>query len=299
MARRDPSGQVRRRQGRQQRGRAPRRGPKLPRQQLRDRDGFPLGRRRHPSRHRLRRPPPHARRQSPRGRPPGPPATDHGLGVSPRTLGEAFDALLGDLLTAGKIALDAEVVATLAAYYRARLADPDASTASVNDALKTLAHVLQEGGNHAPPAEVDALFPRSSPASAPASRDVSRHALNALGALVSRSPAGTVTAAAHAAAGDAVVAALDRIADGARGGAFPEDSSASRHLAAATRCAQLCAAPERASWSEATVAALVAHLRRCFAYGVGARRTDAERRGGGTGTDLPRPRPRRRRRRRR
>ena len=76
-----------------------------------------------------------------------------------RTLGEAFDALLGHLLTAGKIALDAEVVATLAAYYRARLADPNASTASVNDALKTLAHVLQEGGNHAPPAEVDALFP--------------------------------------------------------------------------------------------------------------------------------------------
>ena len=219
---------------------------------------------------------------------PDPPATDHGLGVSPRTLGEAFDALLGDLLTAGKIALDAEVVATLAAYYRARLADPDASTASVNDALKTLAHVLQEGGNHAPPAEVDALFPAILARVGATSRDVSRHALNALGALVSRSPAGTVTAAAHAAAGDAVVAALDRIADGSRGGAFPEDSSASRHLAAATRCAQLCAAPERASWSEATVAALVSHLRRCFAYGVGvgARRTDAERRGGGTGTDL-------------
>ena len=188
-----------------------------------------------------------------------------------RTLGEAFDALLGHLLTAGKIALDAEVVATLAAYYRARLADPNASTASVNDALKTLAHVLQEGGNHAPPAEVDALFPATFARVGDASRDVSRHALGAIGALVSRSPAGTVTAAAHAAAGDAVVASLDRIANGARGGAFPEDSSASRYLAAATRCAQLCAAPERASWSEATVAALVAHLRRCFAYGVTSR----------------------------
>ena len=216
MARRDPSGQVRRRQGRQQRRRAPRRGPKLPRRQLRDRDGFPLRRRRHPSRHRLRRPAPHARREPPPGHPPG------------RTLGEAFDALLGHLLTAGKIALDAEVVATLAAYYRARLADPNASTASVNDALKTLAHVLQEGGNHAPPAEVDALFPATFARVGDASRDVSRHALGALGALVSRSPAGTVTAAAHAAAGDAVVASLDRIADGARGGAFPEDSSASR-----------------------------------------------------------------------
>ena len=103
-----------------------------------------------------------------------------------RTLGEAFDALLGHLLTAGKIALDAEVVATLAAYYRARLADPNASTASVNDALKTLAHVLQEGGNHAPPAEVDALFPATFARVGDASRDVSRHALGALGALVSR-----------------------------------------------------------------------------------------------------------------
>ena len=157
-----------------------------------------------------------------------------------RTLGEAFDALLGDLLTAGKIALDAEVVATLAAYYRARLADPNASTASVNDALKTLAHVLQEGGNHAPPAEVDALFPAILARVGASSRDVSRHALNALGALVSRSPAGTVTAAAHAAAGDAVVAALDRIADGARGGAFPRiraPAGISRRRRGARSCA--------------------------------------------------------------
>ena len=58
--------------------------------------GF-LRRRRHPSRHRLRRPAPHARREPPPGHPPG------------RTLGEAFDALLGHLLTAGKIAPDAEV----------------------------------------------------------------------------------------------------------------------------------------------------------------------------------------------
>ena len=191
-----------------------------------------------------------------------------------RTLGEAFDALLGHLLTAGKIALDAEVVATLAAYYRARLADPNASTASVNDALKTLAHVLQEGGNHAPPAEVDALFPATFARVGDAvARRVSPRA-GALGALVSRSPAGTVTAAAHAAAGDAVVASLDRIADGARGGAFPEDSSASRYLGAATSdsCGQ---GRTRASWSEATVAAPVAHLRRCFAYGVTSR-TDGE-----------------------
>ena len=46
-----------------------------------------------------------------------------------RSIGDGFNALLGDLLTSQKIALDAEVVTTLAAYYRAQLNPPRSGAA--------------------------------------------------------------------------------------------------------------------------------------------------------------------------
>ena len=174
------------------------------------------------------------------GAPPSPDADPASASASPAA--SAFDALLADLLAAQKLALDAETVAALAAFYRARLASATEVTpaARVDECIKVLAQLLQEGGAHILPSEVDALLPAllakvaqtrtrrggnerpssssasSSSADADASdpaerpsrdKETSRHALNAIGALVSRSPAGAVAEAARVAVGEALVAA--------------------------------------------------------------------------------------------
>jgi hypothetical protein len=211
----------------------------------------------------------------------------------------ALDALVGDLLSAQRLHLDQEIASTLAAYYRGVLTDPaslneDART--TQNSLKTLAQLLQEGGAHLPAQEVDALISallakiskKSSKQTSQAgegessrarggARDTARHALNALGALVSRASTGCVTTQAYVAVGEAIVSALDAETRGegvspegaprTMGRARPaEDASSSRFFAAATRCAHVCAGcgvcPER------VVSALVTHLRRFFAYGV-------------------------------
>ena len=259
------------------------------------------------------------------GAPPSPDADPASASASPAA--SAFDALLADLLAAQKLALDAETVAALAAFYRARLASAAEVTpaARVDECLKVIAQLLQEGGAHILPSEVDVLLPAllakvaqtrtrrggngnerpsyssassSSSADADASdpaerpsrdKETSRHALNAIGALVSRSPAGAVAEAARVAVGEALVAALDDAAlearregsqsqvsqfrKSARGG-FALDAVSSRYLAAVARCAHLCAAPDGAGgalapWPDRVVAPLVAHLRSLLSYGVG------------------------------
>ena len=211
----------------------------------------------------------------------------------------ALDALVGDLLSAQRLHLDQEIASTLAAYYRGVLTDPaslneDART--TQNSLKTLAQLLQEGGAHLPAQEVDALISallakiskKSSKQTSQAgegestrarggARDTARHALNALGALVSRASTGCVTTQAHVAVGEAIVSALDAETRGegvspegaprTMGRARPaEDASSSRFFAAATRCAHVCAGC--GVWPERVVSALVTHLRRFFAYGV-------------------------------
>ena len=215
----------------------------------------------------------------------------------------ALDALVGDLLSAQRLHLDQEIASTLAAYYRGVLTDPaslneDART--TQNSLKTLAQLLQEGGAHLPAQEVDALISallakiskkssnKTGQAGALANegessrarggaRDTARHALNALGALVSRASTGCVTTQAHVAVGEAIVSALDAETRGegvspegaprTMGRARPaEDASSSRFFAAATRCAHVCAGC--GVWPERVVSALVTHLRRFFAYGV-------------------------------
>ena len=199
--------------------------------------------------------------------------------------------------------MDQEIASTLAAYYRGVLTDPaslneDART--TQNSLKTLAQLLQEGGAHLPAQEVDALISallakiskkssnKTGQAGALANegessrarggaRDTARHALNALGALVSRASTGCVTTQAHVAVGEAIVSALDAETRGegvspegaprTMGRARPaEDASSSRFFAAATRCAHVCAGC--GVWPERVVSALVTHLRRFFAYGV-------------------------------
>ena len=265
------------------------------------------------------------------GAPPSPDADPASASASPAA--SAFDALLADLLAAQKLALDAETVAALAAFYRARLASATEVTPAsrVDECIKVLAQLLQEGGAHILPSEVDALLPAllakvaqtrtrrggngnerpssssassssadadaSDPAERP-SRDneTSRHALNAIGALVSRSPAGAVAEAARVAVGEALVAALDEAAlearregsqsqvspfrKSARGG-FALDAVSSRYLAAVARCAHLCAAPDGvggalAPWPDRVVAPLVAHLRSLLSYGVADERKGGE-----------------------
>jgi len=258
------------------------------------------------------------------GAPPSPDADPASASASPAAA--SFDALLADLLAAQKLALDAETVAALAAFYRARLASATEVTpaARVDECIKVLAQLLQEGGAHILPSEVDALLPAllakvahqtrtrrggngnerpssssasSSSADADASdlaerpsrdKETSRHALNAIGALVSRSPAGAVAEAARVAVGEALVAALDDAALERRGegsqsqvsqfrksarGGFALDAVSSRYLAAVARCAHLCAAPDGAGgalapWPDRVVAPLVAHLRSLLSYGV-------------------------------
>jgi hypothetical protein len=263
------------------------------------------------------------------GAPPSPDADPASASASPAA--SAFDALLADLLAAQKLALDAETVAALAAFYRARLASATEVTpaARVDECIKVLAQLLQEGGAHILPSEVDALLPAllakvaqtrtrrggnerpssssasSSSADADASdpaerpsrdKETSRHALNAIGALVSRSPAGAVAEAARVAVGEALVAALDEAAlearregsqsqvspfrKSARGG-FALDAVSSRYLAAVARCAHLCAAPDGvggalAPWPDRVVAPLVAHLRSLLSYGVADERKGGE-----------------------
>ena len=267
------------------------------------------------------------------GAPPSPDADPASASASPAA--SAFDALLADLLAAQKLALDAETVAALAAFYRARLASAAEGTpaARVDECIKVLAQLLQEGGAHILPSEVDALLPAllakvaqtrtrrggngnerpssssaassSSSADADASdpaerpsrdKETSRHALNAIGALVSRSPAGAVAEAARVAVGEALVAALDDAAlearregsqsqvspfrKSARGG-FALDAVSSRYLAAVARCAHLCAAPDGAGgalapWPDRVVAPLVAHLRSLLSYGVADERKGGE-----------------------
>ena len=251
------------------------------------------------------------------------------------SLPQSFNAMLSELLAAQKMGLDAEVVTTLAAYYRSHLVDPStrapsrplAAGVAANDSLRLLAQLLQEGGGHACASEVDALLstllPLISPVNAAAltaaidrerahqsaaaaadevvdpagaptagrgglpraprrsdarrgragpegPRETSRHALNALGALVSRSAPGAVTSAAHEAVGAALVALLDDVAGTSSGGPPPpEDPTSSRYFAAVTRCVHLCAVPERHAWSDAVIAGVVSHLRRFFRYGAG------------------------------
>ena len=255
------------------------------------------------------------------GRPPSPDADPASASASPAASG--VRRALADLLAAQKLALGAETVAALAAFYRARLASAAEVTpaARVDECLKVIAQLLQEGGAHILPSEVDALLPAllakvaqtrtrrggnerpssssasSSSADADASdpaerpsrdKETSRHALNAIGALVSRSPAGAVAEAARVAVGEALVAALDDAAlearregsqsqvsqfrKSARGG-FALDAVSSRYLAAVARCAHLCAAPDGAGgalapWPDRVVAPLVAHLRSLLSYGV-------------------------------
>jgi hypothetical protein len=211
----------------------------------------------------------------------------------------ALDALVGDLLSAQRLHLDQEIASTLAAYYRGVLTDPASSNEdarTTQNSLKTLAQLLQEGGAHLPAQEVDALISAllakiskksghksgelgegESSRARGGARDTARHALNALGALVSRASTGCVTTQAHVAVGEAIVSALDAETRGegvspegaprTMGRARPaEDASSSRFFAAATRCAHVCAGC--GVWPERVVSALVTHLRRFFAYGV-------------------------------
>jgi len=248
-----------------------------------------------------------------------------------RSFGDGFNALLGDLLTSQKLALDTEVVTTLAVFYRAHLnlngsgsqrgggGGGGGGFGSVSDSLKVLAQLLQDGGAHLAPSESEALLssilplilpanspplhqpaggggdegggagttPRDRPSSGRSrggGRETSRHALNALGALISRSPPGAITTAAHTAAGEALVGLFDAETGGGGGGSGPgrggssggggggrppEDAGSSRYFAAITRCVHLAAAPERHAWPDAVVAGLVGHLRRFFLYGAG------------------------------
>ena len=225
--------------------------------------------------------------------------TEDGVAEASTSGRGALDALVGDLLSAQRLHMDQEIASTLAAYYRGVLTDP----ASLNEyaritqnSLKTLAQLLQEGGAHLPAQEVDALISAllakiskkstnktSQAGEGESSRarggamDTARHALNALGALVSRASTGCVTTQAHVAVGEAIVSALDAETRGdgvspegaprTMGRARPaEDASSSRFFAAATRCAHVCAGC--GVWPERVVSALVTHLRRFFAYGV-------------------------------
>ena len=225
--------------------------------------------------------------------------TEDGVAEASTSGRGALDALVGDLLSAQRLHLDQEIASTLAAYYRGVLTDP----ASLNEyaritqnSLKTLAQLLQEGGAHLPAQEVDALISAllakiskkstnktsqagegESSRARGGARDTARHALNALGALVSRASTGCVTTQAHVAVGEAIVSALDAETRGegvspegaprTMGRARPaEDASSSRFFAAATRCAHVCAGC--GVWPERVVSALVTHLRRFFAYGV-------------------------------
>ena len=256
------------------------------------------------------------------GAPPSPDADPASASASPAA--SAFDALLADLLAAQKLALDAETVAALAAFYRARLASAAEVTpaARVDECLKVIAQLLQEGGAHILPSEVDALLPAllakvaqtrtrrggngnerpsyssassSSSADADASdpaerpsrdKETSRHALNAIGALVSRSPAGAVAEAARVAVGEALVAAPTTRPRGPPGG-FPIRGFVSairargpprRRLQPVPRGRRSVRAPVRgagrrgralAPWPDRVVAPLVAHLRSLLSYGVG------------------------------
>ena len=225
--------------------------------------------------------------------------TEDGVAEASTSGRGALDALVGDLLSAQRLHMDQEIASTLAAYYRGVLTDP----ASLNEdaritqnSLKTLAQLLQEGGAHLPAQEVDALISAllakiskkstnktsqagegESSRARGGARDTARHALNALGALVSRASTGCVTTQAHVAVGEAIVSALDAETRGegvspegaprTMGRARPaEDASSSRFFAAATRCAHVCAGC--GVWPERVVSALVTHLRRFFAYGV-------------------------------
>ena len=158
---------------------------------------------------------------------------------------ERVDALVADLVAADALALDAEVVAVLCAYYVSRLEaaraarencrKPGASSSSVTPswdknasclAYKAVAALARTGGaaSFFPDAETESLVALAiGDLRAFCTKNDSRRAvLDALGAVAGRVPASALSARAHADVGEALAGLLDELeAPRARGSGRP------------------------------------------------------------------------------
>jgi hypothetical protein len=143
-------------------------------------------------------------------------------------LRRGVDALVADLVAADALALDAEVVAVLCAYYVSRLeaaraardpagASSSAATSSdknAADAYKAVAALARTGGSaFFPSAETESLVALAiGDLRAFVTKNDSRRAvLDALGAVAGRVPASALSARAHADVGEALAGLLDEL----------------------------------------------------------------------------------------
>ena len=143
-------------------------------------------------------------------------------------LRRGVDALVADLVAADALALDAEVVAVLCAYYVSRLEaaraarDPAGASSSsatssdknAADAYKAVAALARTGGSaFFPSAETESLVALAiGDLRAFVTKNDSRRAvLDALGAVAGRVPASALSARAHADVGEALAGLLDEL----------------------------------------------------------------------------------------
>ena len=143
-------------------------------------------------------------------------------------LRRGVDALVADLVAADALALDAEVVAVLCAYYVSRLEaaraarDPAGASSSsatssdknAADAYKAVAALARTGGSaFFPSAETESLVALAiGDLRAFVTKNDSRRAvLDALGAVAGRVPASVLSARAHADVGEALACLLDEL----------------------------------------------------------------------------------------
>ena len=143
-------------------------------------------------------------------------------------LRRGVDALVADLVAADALALDAEVVAVLCAYYVSRLEaaraarDPAGASSSsatfsdknAADAYKAVAALARTGGSaFFPDAETESLVALAigDLRAFVTEKDSRRAVLDALGAVVGRVPASALSARSHADVGEALAGLLDEL----------------------------------------------------------------------------------------
>ena len=152
-------------------------------------------------------------------------------------LRRGVDALVADLVAADALALDAEVVAVLCAYYVSRLEaaraarDPAGASSSsatfsdknAADAYKAVAALARTGGSaFFPDAETESLVALAigDLRAFVTEKDSRRAVLDALGAVVGRVPASALSARSHADVGEALAGLLDELEAPSSGRAF-------------------------------------------------------------------------------
>lgn len=195
------------------------------------------------------------------------------------------DALVSDLIASDLVALDAEVVNVLGAYYITRLTGEEKDS----EAYKVIQALAQEGGELFLSSELEqlvssALTLLSSKTSRSAGEEsnsamttdnTTKHALGALGALVRNAKADVLSTDTFHAVGEVLVILLEADKTYNKNKAT-ENANASRVYASLWRCLHLCASMDGGFFPEPTLSSVLSHAKRFLSYGLG---------NGGSGAD--------------